>query len=369
MTSWAYEFNVSPERFDLFVDVPSTLDMYEARVYPMANLKEKIGEAINDVLIPWEGGLYAEHDEDFGGYNMDDGGYRAPEAFASCEHLGQDMTLDHNNTGNTLYHLVLIAEHGAGKVKFYVKTDFESPVLKLIDEPKGGYVLEPTPITVSVEDETPLRSIYIEYTTDGRETWSYLNMTHVSENKYTADIPPLAFGKKVEYSVVAVDQVDNAAEVEGKFSILESRPEPTSITSTLSDQKIKLNKPIEVSGGVVPYDEGIKVTVRFISSATSHRENVVTSSGGTYTCSFKPPEVGTWSVLVEVSAGDGYEASQAPLIEFEVAALNALEKIVVMFVGALVMMMKPPYQYIVYGVVYIVGIFAAYKISGRIRNR
>ncbi|MFQ6053018.1 MAG: hypothetical protein ACE5OO_02145, partial [Candidatus Bathyarchaeia archaeon] len=126
-TSWAYEFNVSASTFEIQVDVPPTLDMYEVRLYPMANLDEEIGEAINGALVPWEPGLYGELRDGFGGFNTAEDGYRAPDAFASCEHLGQDMTLRYNNTGNTLYHLVFIAEHGNGTVNFQVKTDFEPP--------------------------------------------------------------------------------------------------------------------------------------------------------------------------------------------------------------------------------------------------
>ena len=56
-TTWAYEFNASSSPIEVLVDVPDTLDMYEARIYVMTNPKEK-ENLLNGMPLPWEDGLY-----------------------------------------------------------------------------------------------------------------------------------------------------------------------------------------------------------------------------------------------------------------------------------------------------------------------
>lgn len=368
-TSWAYEFNVSAEVLEVFVDVPPTLDMYEVRLYPMANLDVDVGENISGALVPWEPGLRGELRDGFGGFNMVDEGYRAPDAFASCERLGQDMTLRHNNWGNTLYYLVLIAEHGKGTVDFYVKTDFDPPDLRLIDPPGKAYFNEYTPITVSVVDECPIKSLYIRFTDDIGETWRFMNMTHVSGDIYSATLPHFSDGRQVEYTVVAVDEVYNRAEVGGGFLVLKDRPQATATTCSLSSPNIKQNEAIEVTGEVTPKVEGIRVKIRFVHSTDAHTEMVETDPNGAFTCSFNPPQAGTWSVLAEMEGGASLESSQSPLLEFEVAPLTTIERIIGTILGALVLLTKPPFKYILYGATSLGAAVAVYKVSMRIKNR
>jgi len=125
-TSWAYEFFTDSKHTEVWIDVPDSLDMYEARLYAMANPSKNVGTTLNGVPLAWEPGLYGERSGAYGGYNLNSTGFRNPNATASCEFPGQDMLINytHPDNGNTLYHLVLIAEEGAGEVSFIVKTDF-----------------------------------------------------------------------------------------------------------------------------------------------------------------------------------------------------------------------------------------------------
>jgi hypothetical protein len=409
-TSIAYEFNASADLFEIYVKVPSTLDMYEARIYPMTNLDEGIGDTINGALIPWDPGLHGElqgettkgkiiqlnngsygelvvvgpkkddmtpYDPDehgeieyaVGGFNTEAEGYRPSDAFASCESLGQDMVLLYNNSGNTLYHLVLIAEHGSGKVSFYVKTDFDPPNLQLVDPPTEAYSDELTPISISVKDESLLKSLYVKFTDDDGENWSYKNMTQDSGNVYGALLPYFSEGDQVEYTVVAVDEVDNRAEVDGGFQVLKERPEPTTINCHVDNQEVKQNREMKVTGEVTPKREGITVTLRFVSSTTSHTEMTETDPSGVFSCSFKPPEAGTWSLLAEVKGDGALEPAQSAVIEFDVTALTLLDKIRGMIFGTLLLMMEPPYLYMVYGATSVGVIIAVYKISGRVKEK
>jgi hypothetical protein len=125
-TSWAYEFCTDSKHTEVWIDVPDSLDVYEARLYPMANPSKNIGTTLNGIPLAWEPGLYEELSHGYGGYNLNSTGFRNPDAMASCEYPGQDMLINytHPDSGNTLYHLVLIGEEGAGEISFRVKTDF-----------------------------------------------------------------------------------------------------------------------------------------------------------------------------------------------------------------------------------------------------
>ncbi len=125
-TCWAYEFCTDSKHIEVWIDVPDSLDMYEARLYPLANPSKNIGTILNGIPLAWEPGLYGELSHGYGGYNLNSTGFRNPDAMASCEYAGQDMLINytHPDDGNTLYHLVLIGEEGAGEISFRVKTEF-----------------------------------------------------------------------------------------------------------------------------------------------------------------------------------------------------------------------------------------------------
>jgi hypothetical protein len=66
-TSWAYEFLTDSPRIELWVRVPDTLDMYEARLYLMSDSESL---TVNNVSLPWEPGLYGNRST-VGGYNLE----------------------------------------------------------------------------------------------------------------------------------------------------------------------------------------------------------------------------------------------------------------------------------------------------------
>jgi len=53
-TSWAFEFVTLNSLVEVWVKVPDTLDMYEVRLYLMANPEAGIGEMVNNVPLAWE---------------------------------------------------------------------------------------------------------------------------------------------------------------------------------------------------------------------------------------------------------------------------------------------------------------------------
>jgi hypothetical protein len=109
-SDWVYEFESSARRLKIDIEVPSTLDMYEARLYVMANPADGKGREIMGVMAPWESGLYTNRSGIYGGFNNDPQGFRHLNASASCEHSGDDMLIDYRQRikDPLLYHLLLM---------------------------------------------------------------------------------------------------------------------------------------------------------------------------------------------------------------------------------------------------------------------
>ncbi len=135
--SYAFEFITDQPRMTVDITVPNSLDMYEARLYPMANLADGVGNEIDGLITPWSPGLLGKLNKEYGGFNDDPQGYRNFEASDSCERNGEDMLIDFNSsyTDPILYYLVLIAENGEGLVTFVLSTDFSPPNITLINPP------------------------------------------------------------------------------------------------------------------------------------------------------------------------------------------------------------------------------------------
>ncbi len=125
--AWAYEFATNKSKVEVFLKVPNTLDMYEARLYLMNDQKSLL---VNSYPLPWEGGLYGNLSGVVGGYNFEAEGYRGV-SYASCEFNGQDMFLNYTKSadGMNLYQLVVIGEEGAGNLEFMMKTNFDVATL------------------------------------------------------------------------------------------------------------------------------------------------------------------------------------------------------------------------------------------------
>lgn len=63
-TSWAYEFVSDSPKIQVWINVPNTLDMYEARLYVMSNSQSLI---LNNAPLPWEPGVYGNVSGNVGG--------------------------------------------------------------------------------------------------------------------------------------------------------------------------------------------------------------------------------------------------------------------------------------------------------------
>jgi len=294
-TTWAYEFASNKENIQVLIDVPERLDMYEARLYVMADPSRNMGDVLNGVPLAWEPGLYNETDASgvYGGYNLEDEGFKHDDATASCEHFGQDMLINYTSPfkGETvLYHLVLIGENGQGTLRFMVKTDFNPPTIKVLTPIQEACSGNETRIKVNVTDEDCLKSIAMYYTNDNWQTSIPVPLAETSNQTYIGVIPGQTAGNIVRYKIVAVDMAGNKAEAGGSYVVKDK----TTMTFSVSDTAVYVNEKITVRGYVshgsfiltLNYTSGNKTVLRYVN----------VDQTGFFIDEYVPDGTGNWTV-------------------------------------------------------------------------
>jgi hypothetical protein len=302
-TSWAYEFVTDSPRIELWVRVPDTLDMYEARLYLMSNAESF---TVNNVSLPWEPGLYGNK-SDVGGYNLESEEYRGV-AYASCEFNGQDMFLNYTQpfAGKNVYHLVLMGEVGEGSIEFLVKTTFGG-VLSPLTFPQRVTPSDETAIAY-VTNTTELENATLRYTVDSWKSFSKVEMA-VSNMTCNATIPRQEAGSYVEYSVQATDTIKNQLAATGNFTV----KHPSSITAfNATRMTVTLGENITVTGTLSAEAAGAPVTVTFMSVNATETVKCTALGNGTFTASFQPEATGDWLVQAAFAGNSSvYECESA----------------------------------------------------------
>lgn len=220
-TSWAYDFVTESQRVEVQVKVPNTLDMYEARLYLMADPTVKDEAILNGVPLAWESGLYGNRtgtNAVIGGYNLGSLGYRGV-AYASSDHAGQDMLINYTSphTGKSLYHLVLIGEEGSGTVEFAVKTVFNARLQPSI-VPSKLYPNDVATIAY-VSNSTDLSNATLQYSTDDWANVIAVPMQILDKRTCTATIPGQSVGTNVAYRIEAIDLLRDVLVANGSYSV------------------------------------------------------------------------------------------------------------------------------------------------------
>ena len=319
-TAWAYEFASDSERVEVWIEVPETLDMYEARLYFMANPSRGVGSLLSGYPLPWEPGLYGEIGPSgfYGGYNLEDAGFKHEEALASCEFFGQDMLINYTSPFKgeiVLYHLVLIGENGEGTVRFMIKTDFESPSINLqtnISEVKAGNEVV---IKANISDQDSLKSVLLYYTDDAWGSSRFIEMTETSPNIYVGTIPAYPEGSKIEYKVVAVDMAGNEAEVLGSYSVKGETTVALDISKTLVYAGGKIRVTGHISHG------GDTIILNFTSSGKTVLYPVQISADGSFNYEFTPEIVGDWIVKAIYEGDESYFGATSEEKAFKVVKI------------------------------------------------
>jgi hypothetical protein len=314
-TSWAYELITDVQRIELWVRVPGTLDMYEARLYLM-NTPQSV--SINNVSLPWELGLYGNLSS-VGGFNLESEGYRGV-AYASCEFNGQDMFLNYTASSERpkIYHLVLMGEVGSGTVEFLVKTTFSGNLTPLTF-PKKVYPTNETVIAYAA-NSTALENATLLYTTDQWTNTTAMAMA-VSNMTCNATIPRQEAGSFVEYAVQAIDTLKNNLTATGNFTV----KHPSSIANFNSTRKtVLLGENITVAGMLEPPSVNNSVTVHFMSSNETKVITCLTFENGTFTATFQPKTSGIWTAEASFTGSDAVYECESGMVLVTVEAPSFL---------------------------------------------
>ena len=286
--SWAYELVTNASQVKLYVQVPNTLDMYEARLYLMNNGNSSV---LNSTPLPWEPGLYGNLSGSTGGYNFNSTGYRGV-AYASCEHNGQSMSLNYfsNMTGTKLYHLVLMGEFGFGNITMMLKTNFQNGTLIPINTTSRVYPNDTAQIAFSSNSST-LEQAQLSYSTDNWTNTNIISMI-VSNQTCNATIPGYPAGSLIQYKINATDTIMNIWKASGNYTV----KEPLEVNITAVKEKIRIGENITIIGNLTPNYNSSIVEVQFSSTNNTQIIESLPKSNGTFVVSFRPESLGLWAV-------------------------------------------------------------------------
>jgi hypothetical protein len=327
-TSWGFEFYAESPRIEVWIRVPDTLNVYEARLYVMSNEKSLF---LNDLPLPWEPGLYGNSTGKIGGYNTDTLGNRGV-AFDSCEYKGQDMLLNYtsSSTKKTQYHLVLIGKFGSGNVDFLVKTQFGNAKLAPTKFPARVYPGNESMVSYS-SNSTNLENAAISYSTDKWNSSKLIQMD-LSNKTCTAVIPPQKAGTLVQYKINATDEVANSLFAEGNFSVKDN----SILNITLASESLHIGENITVNGVLTCNSVNASVTVSFSDLNATYIAKTRTMSNGTFTATFAANSTGVWAVSASFDGDNTTFACTSTTISADVEDLSFAAKNATFITGGLV---------------------------------
>ena len=314
-TSWAFEFVADSPRIEVLVRVPDTLDMYEARLYLMANPKAGMGETLNNVPLAWEQGLFGEIKQAYGGYNVESTGYRGV-AYASSESYGQDMLINYTTQlkDKTLYHLVFIGEKGTGKLDFLVKTQFGKARLSPVNIPSRAYPDMPANLTFS-SDLTDLKNATIDYSTTNWGNSTSLSMQLIDNRTCSVNIPGQPAGTTVRYRIGASDVLENGLTWNGSYVVKHL----SHLNLTLRTSSISIGENLTLSGLVSPPSENLTISLIFKSTNATFKQLVHTEAEGKFIASYRPSTEGNWIVQATFEGNGMIFESISQTLEFRVS--------------------------------------------------
>jgi hypothetical protein len=291
-SGWAYEINTLAPKIRVFVDVPDSLDMYEVRLYMMANPDAEVGYNISELGVPY-GGLFEAFSGEYGGFSTSCKGDRNIEAMDSCEHSGRNMEFVYDtpnaeeDAGNIFYYLVLIAEHEEGTVEFYAQTDFDPPIITLDDPPETGCEGKKTKINALVEDDCDLERVWVEYTVNDGP--SVQRDSKQEEDMWVCSLPPFEGGDLVKYTLYAEDKFGNSQSVKSDFLVKKEN----TIACTVNDVYIVGNEDVKITGSSTLSSASLKL--KFTNGDASKDFDIMTDEEGSFEFEFSPDKLGDWN--------------------------------------------------------------------------
>jgi hypothetical protein len=321
-TSWAYEFVTESQQVEVWIKVPETLDMYEARLYLMADSQLPNETILNDVPLAWEPGLYGDKNGTYGGYNLESREYRGV-AYASCEYYGRSMFLNFTSPhkGKSLYHLVLIGEVGSGTLDFLVKTEFRNAYLKPAILPVRVHPQNDTTIAY-VSNCTDLENATLQYSTNSWTNITTMEMTILNNRTCMAIVPRQPAGTAVSYKVQAKDVLENLLEANGTYSVKDE----LALNLSAVHEAVTLGDNVTVRGFVAPAVENLPIIVQFDSVNNTKQMLCYTQPDGTFAASFGSENVTSWAIQARFNGNDLFFENTSPRVTIDVNEPSMLQK-------------------------------------------
>lgn len=289
-TTWTYEFATNAPLINVYLTIPSGLDMYEARLFLM---NDGSGPTENNYPLSVESGLYGNiTGTNVGGYNFETNGSRGV-TYASCPHMGDDMLLSYaaNTDDIKLYYLTLIGEVGQGNVECMVKTNFDQISLEATQTVSRAYPGKTTNVTYKTSGFS-LQEANLSYSTDDWATKELIPMT-INNQTCTATVPGQKAGAVVQYQINATDILKNTLSATDSYTV-KTQPK---LNITIAKDTLYIGQNITVTGTLTPYTSGSAVDVQFMSSTDTQTVTCEVGANGNFTGSFGPQTAGDWSVL------------------------------------------------------------------------
>ena len=324
---WAYEFSTPNENYQLHVEVPDPdpekgitgLDMYEIRLFPMANPSAEVGYYISGVGVPYGDLVAGGTDGQYGLYNTSIQGDSFQEWRASCEYAGEDMDVvfgrpQHNETDLVLetrevfYYMVMLAEYYHGTISFYIKTDYRNVNVTIIESPEIGVTGEEHRIVAEINGPGAISSAWLNYTTDDWRTEDRIQLTE-DFGSYVGWLPRFELLDNVQYRVHAEDEIDNFGMGEMEFLVLD----PVHLRIETNKLKVYGGESIKLSGEAVEFSE---INLRINHKDVDEDININVDGEGTWSYVFTPQKEGYYSAKVFFDGDDTHPEVESREITF-----------------------------------------------------
>ncbi len=324
---WAYEFSTPNENFQLHVEVPDPdpekgitgLDMYEIRLFPMANPSAEVGYYISGVGVPYGNLVAGDTEGQYGLYNTSIQGDSFPEWRASCEYTGEDMDVvfgrpQHNETELVLetrevfYYMAMLAEYYHGTISFYIKTDYRNVNVTTIESPEIGVTGEEHRIVAEINGPGAISSAWLNYTTDDWVTEDRVQLTE-DFGVYVGWLPRFELLDNVQYRVYAEDEIDNSGMGESGFTVLD----PVHLRIETKQMRVYGGESVELNGEGVEFSE---VSLRIQHKDVEDNININVDGDGTWSYVFTPQSEGYYSAKAFFDGDDKHPEAESREIKF-----------------------------------------------------
>jgi len=315
-----YEFTTSASSFVVCIDTPEDIDMFEARVYPMAD-GGSVGHLINGVPTPSGDLLNGTVTGSYGGFNTTIDGYRNPSLTATCVSMGKKMEINVNNPGGSSqvsYLLVLIAEYSSSlsNVPFYIRTNNTTPNPTLKSPLGNVYAGEATSVAASVNSARPILESWISYVVNGKPIADITPLRNV-DGSYEGVIPAFDLDDVVEYSINVVDELGNVGSMKSSFLVKDR----TTLSCYIGDPDLTGGEGVEVNG--FTSNSGLAVKLSFKCGSFADSVSIKPDATGSYKYSYTPKQAGAWTVQASAEGDASHHPSTSESISFTMTPQKA----------------------------------------------